>query len=107
MVDFGFGIAPSSAIWMDKVDRSKFEALCALEPDARRCMSCGSCTASCSASRHGGMSLRKVILYLQRGMDAQALEMVSSCMLCGKCLLVCPRGINTRNLLLSIQKIYK
>ncbi len=107
MVDFGFGISPSSAILMDKVDRSKFEALCNLEPDVRRCMSCGSCTASCTASLHGGMNLRRVILYLQRGMEAQALEMAASCMLCGKCIMVCPRGINTRHLLLSIQKIYK
>ncbi len=107
MVDFGFGISPSSAIWMDKVDSKKFEALCAIEPDVRRCMSCGSCVAGCSASFHGGMNLRRVILYLQRGMEKQALEMASSCMLCGKCILLCPRGINTRNVILSIQKIYR
>ena len=28
-------------------------------------------------------------------------------MLCGRCLLVCPRGINTRHLILSIGKVYK
>ena len=33
---------------------------------------------------------------------------VSKCIaFCGKCLLVCPRGINTRHLILSIGKVYK
>ena len=33
--------------------------------------------------------------------------MLRHCMLCGKCLLVCPRGINTRHLILSIGKVYQ
>ena len=33
--------------------------------------------------------------------------MLRHCMLCGKCQLVCPRGINTRHLILSIGKVYK
>jgi Fe-S oxidoreductase len=32
--------------------------------------------------------------------------MMSNCMLCGKCTMVCPRGINTRHLILSICRIY-
>ncbi len=107
MINFGFGISPSSAIQLDKVDRSKFESLCELEPDVRMCMSCGSCAASCSASRQGIMNLRRVILYLNRGLEKEALDMLSSCMLCGKCIIVCPRGINTRHLILSINQIYR
>jgi Fe-S oxidoreductase len=34
------------------------------------------------------------------------LPQLKSCMLCGKCHIVCPRGINTRHLILSICKIY-
>jgi Fe-S oxidoreductase len=34
------------------------------------------------------------------------LPQLKSCMLCGKCYIVCPRGINTRHLILSICKIY-
>jgi len=51
-----------------------------------------------------GMSVRKVLLALQRGQDVR--EMLQCCMLCGKCTMVCPRGINTRNLILSICKLY-
>lgn len=103
---FGFRISPSSTINLDKVDRSRFEKLCALEPDALKCMACGSCSATCSASEFSGMSVRKVLLCLQQGREKEAYAMMSACMLCGKCLMVCPRGINTRHLILSISRIY-
>ena len=74
------------------------------EPDARICMSCGSCSASCTAASFSGMSLRKVILALQRDQDVR--PMLSNCMLCGKCTMVCPRGINTRHLILTLYRIY-
>lgn len=104
---FGFTLSASSAINLDSVERSRFEQLCTLEPDARRCMSCGSCSATCPAGRFSGMSMRKVLHLLQRGKEQEALRLVSSCMLCGKCTMVCPRGINTRNLVLSICRTYK
>ena len=104
---FGFKLSPSSAIDMDKVDKSLFDELCRIEPDALRCMACGSCGATCTASEYTGMSIRKVLLYLQRGKENEAARMLSACMLCGKCMMVCPRGINTRRLILTISKIYK
>ena len=104
---FGFKISPSSAINLDKVDRSRFEKLCSIEPDAAKCMACGSCSATCMASSFSGMSLRKVLLCLQRGKESDAMKMMKNCMLCGKCSMVCPRAINTRHLLLSIFKIYQ
>jgi heterodisulfide reductase subunit C len=52
------------------------------------------------------MNLRRVLLSLQRGREKETLPMLRHCMLCGKCLLVCPRGINTRHLILSIGKVY-
>ena len=67
MMDFGFSLSPSSAIDLDKVDTRLYEKLCSLSPDARTCMGCGSCSATCTAGPYSGMSLRKVILGLQRG----------------------------------------
>lgn len=104
MIDFGFNINRSSQIDLDKVDTSLYSRLCALEPGARTCMNCGSCTASCTAGAFRPMSVRKLLLDLQRGVDARPL--LSNCFLCGKCTMVCPRGINTRNLILSICRIY-
>lgn len=103
---FGFKLSPSSAINLDKADRSKFDELCSIEPDAVRCMACGSCSATCPASGFSGMSVRKVLLCLQRGKEEEAFKMMSACMLCGKCTMVCPRGINTRHLILAVSRIY-
>lgn len=103
---FGFKISPSSAINLDKIDRSRFDKLCIIEPDAVRCMACGSCSATCPAAEFSGMSVRKVLHCLQRGKEEEAFRMMSNCMLCGKCTMVCPRGINTRHLILSICRIY-
>lgn len=107
MNGFGFRLSPSSAIDLDKVDRRLFDELCRIEPDALRCMACGSCSATCTASTYSGMSIRKMLHCLQRGRDGEVVRMMSACMLCGKCMMICPRGINTRRLILTISKIYK
>ncbi len=107
MIDFGFGISPSSAVNLDKVDLARFEQLHEIEPGVYTCMACGSCSATCPAGRFSGMSVRKLILSLQRGKEKEAVSMLRDCMLCGKCSMVCPRGINTRHLILSVCRIYK
>ena len=105
-MDFGFRPAPSPAINLDEVDLELYRKAALLEPDIRICMACGSCSATCTASPYSGMSVRKVILCLQRGRKAEAASMLRNCMLCGKCTMVCPRGINTRHLILSICRVY-
>lgn len=107
MMDFGFRISPSSTVRLDQADLSLYRELEKVEPDIRRCMACGSCSASCPAAASSGMSMRKLILTLQRGNRKEAQKMLSNCMLCGKCTMVCPRGINTRHLILSLCRIYK
>ena len=104
---FGFKISPSSAIDLDKVDTRRFEKLCNAEPDALRCMACGSCSATCPAAAFSGMSVRKVLLLLQRGKEDEAFRIMNNCMLCGKCTMVCPRGIKTRHLILTICRLYR
>ncbi len=104
MTDFGFGLSRSSVIDLDKTDLELYHRLESIEPDVRICMACGSCSSTCTAAPWNGMSLRKVILDLGRGLDPS--DMLRGCMLCGKCTMVCPRGINTRHLLLSLCRIY-
>lgn len=106
MIDFGFGVSPSSRMNLDNADKEKFSQLAIAEPDVLKCMACGSCTASCTAGAFEDTSLRRAILSLQNGLCDDASKLLSHCMLCGKCTMVCPRGINTRHLILSIQKIY-
>ena len=99
---FGFKLSPSSAISLDSVDLSVWKKVLENAPDALTCMSCGSCGASCTAAGFSGMSLRKVMTDLQRGREKEAADMLRCCMLCGKCTMVCPRGINTRRVILEI-----
>jgi len=104
MTDFGFSLCKSSTLDLGKVDSGRFGELCRIEPGAGVCIGCGSCSASCPAGEMSGMSVRRVLLALQRGQEVG--KMLQCCMLCGKCTIVCPRGINTRNLILSICNLY-
>ncbi|MBO7321421.1 MAG: 4Fe-4S dicluster domain-containing protein [Bacteroidales bacterium] len=88
------------------MDRTLFNKLTEVEPDALRCMACGSCSATCTAAGYTGMSVRKVLLNLQRGKNEEVRKMLSACMLCGKCTMACPRGINTRSIILNISKLW-
>ncbi len=74
------------------------------EPSFLICMSCGACTATCSAGNLIDFNIRRISLYLRRGELVQLAEEIDKCMLCGKCQLICPRGINTRNVILLIKK---
>ena len=150
MEKFGYTLNPSSRIDLDNADKETFARLVQMEPDARKCMACGSCTATCTATNASGniyscnegsthstmhscststststtstststptaftagafspTSLRSAILALQNGKPEQALESLKRCLLCGKCTMVCPRGINTRHLILAINAIYQ
>ena len=104
MTDFGFTLSKSSTLDLKNVDEVRFVQLCETESGARTCIGCGSCSATCPAGPLSGMSVRKILLAVQRGQEVR--QMLQCCMLCGKCTMVCPRGINTRNLILSICSIY-
>lgn len=106
MVDFGFTLVPSSRINLDLFDKEKYEELVSMEPDARICMACGSCTAVCTAGKFVHTSLREAMEDIFNAKPDKALETLRACQLCGKCSMVCPRGINTRHLIMSITKVY-
>ena len=106
MVDFGFGLVPSSRINLDLFEKEKYDELLSIEPDARICMACVSCTAVCTAGKFVHTSLREAMEDIFNAKPDKALETLRACQLCGKCSMVCPRGINTRHLIMSITKVY-
>lgn len=58
---------------------------------------------------HGGKALtefniRKLQMLVKRGENSTLHTDLHKCMLCGKCLLVCPRGVDTRRMILSLLK---
>jgi heterodisulfide reductase subunit C len=107
MPDFGYKIAKDRQVNFDENERVLFREVALAEPSVYRCISCGTCAATCSAAQFTSYSLRKMILLLKRGEDQEVITSVSKCMLCGKCQLACPMGVNTRNLILAIENAIK
>jgi heterodisulfide reductase subunit C len=104
MVKFGYSINKDNQIDFDRNDRSLAILIREKEPTFGICINCGSCTASCSASNFTGFNFRKMCLLVRRGEVETVRQELSKCMLCGKCSLVCPRGVNTRNIIISLQE---
>jgi len=104
MTEFGFKLSQSNRIDLDETDNSVFKKVAIIVPDIKLCFNCGSCSASCTSTHFKRVSFRSAILLLNRGHNKEAISMLKSCMLCGKCILVCPRGIDTRNIIINILK---
>jgi heterodisulfide reductase subunit C len=105
MPDWGYTINKDKSIDFDKNDRSLSKKILGKEPSFRICMACGSCGGTCSAAQFTDFSFRKTILLIQRGELAGLDKEISKCMFCGKCSLVCPRGVNIRHIL-SLLRVY-
>ena len=103
--DFGYTISRDRQIDFYTVSREIYLKLKTMEPSVNACISCGTCAATCSAAQFTNFSLRKYILLVRRGEIREVSENIDKCMLCGKCQMICPMGVNTRNVVYSIQKI--
>ena len=104
MVNFGFSTMEISSIDFDKADRKLASDIAIEEPSFTLCISCGSCTATCTAGKFNGFSFREMCHIIKLGEVTQAFAESEKCMLCGKCTLVCPRNVNTRNILRIVRK---
>lgn len=104
MVNWGYTISQPRAIQMDRNDRVPARRILAAMPELEACIGCGGCTATCTAGALTEFNLRRVQTLVRRGEYQGAWEAMGRCMLCGKCRLVCPRGINTRGMVLLIKK---
>lgn len=104
MKDFGYKISKDRQIDFDNTDKRYVRFVRQHEPSFNICISCGTCAASCSAGNFTELSLRKLITYVKRGEIDGIKAEVSKCMLCGKCFLACPRGVNTRNIIIKINQ---
>jgi len=104
VINFGYNVSRDRQIDYDANNREICKAVELAEPTLNLCISCGTCAATCSAAHFTDFSLRRVILLLRRGETSDLGKEVSKCMLCGKCQLVCPRNVNTRNLIIQISK---
>ena len=104
MPQFGFSISQPRAVNLDTNDLVPGENILHDMPELQTCIACGSCTATCTAGNLTSFNFRKVHTLVRRGEYREAYEQMDKCMLCGKCRLVCPRGINTRGVVLLIKR---
>ncbi len=105
MIDFGFDTLENRTIDFDEhFDASILKYVIDHEPSMLGCISCGGCTATCSAGNLTDFNVRRMQLMLRRGDTINLQTEINKCMLCGKCILVCPRGVNLRNVVMLIKK---
>lgn len=105
-MEFGFQLYKEQKIDLDIVQNSIFKQISHSQPDILKCIACGCCTATCTGNKFTSTEFRKAILLLERGLNREAYNLLKGCMLCGKCSLVCPRGINTRDIILRFNELY-
>ena len=85
---WGFSISEARVIDYDKNDKSLVTAM----------------TTEVPSSNLTEFNIRKLQMLVKRGETKEVGEHLQKCMLCGKCLLVCPRGVDTRRMILSMLK---
>ncbi len=104
MTTFGYTINSDRQIDYDRNDLRLAKYIAEHEPSFKVCFACGTCSATCSAGLFTDFSLREMIGNIKRGEIKKVKTEAEKCMLCGKCQLACPRGVNTRNIILSVQR---
>lgn len=101
---WGFSIAEARVINYDTTDKALAEAMTREAPSSKLCIGCGGCTATCTAGNLTEFNIRKLQMLAKRGETTEVRAQLQKCMLCGKCLLVCPRGVDTRRMILAMIK---
>lgn len=107
MENFGFTLLKERHIDFDANDRSIAGYIDDHEPSFRLCIECGCCSATCTTGNFTPFSLRELLILLKRGENDKVREEIRKCMLCGKCTLVCPRGVNTRNVVMLAREAFQ
>lgn len=103
-MDWGYTISRPRAVNLDKNDMRYSRQLLREHPALQTCIACGNCTATCTAGQFSSFSFRRINTLVRRGENGGIREELSKCMLCGKCRMSCPRGINIREIVLALRK---
>lgn len=95
--DFGFCVSQQHGIDLDVEMPAELENIFQMEPSLRNCIACGNCAAVCSAGAFTGMQFYRLNILASRGLLREMAKKAEVCMLCGKCQMACPRGVNIRH----------
>ena len=103
-INWGYAINKPRVIDIDSNNLRKSDEILREMPELQTCIGCGGCTATCTAGNLTDFNFRKLHTLVRRGEYQGVYEQMNKCMLCGKCRLVCPRGINTRAVVMLIKR---
>ena len=101
---WGYSISEARVVNYDKKNKAFAAYLAQKAPSSKLCIGCGGCTATCTAGNLTEFNIRKLQMLVKRGENEEARKSLYKCMLCGKCLLVCPRGVDTRKMILAMSE---
>jgi heterodisulfide reductase subunit C len=107
MNNFGYTISKGRQIDYESNDRRIASYIHEKEPSFRLCIECGGCSATCTTGNITKFSLRELQILIKRGENEEVRQNIKKCMLCGKCILVCPRGVNTRNIIVLARQAFQ
>jgi heterodisulfide reductase subunit C len=107
MDKFGYSISRGRQIDYESNDRKIADFIYEREPSFRLCIECGGCSATCTTASMTKFSLRELHILIKRGENDHVMKNIQKCMLCGKCTLVCPRGVNTRNVVFLARQAFQ
>lgn len=106
MSKFSYGaLAKSRMVNLDTNDMRIASELTTIIDDLNTCIACGQCSSTCTAGAFTDFNFRRLHTFVRRGEYHNMKSEAEKCMLCGKCIIVCPRGINTRKVILTIRKL--
>ncbi len=98
MVDFGYALTKSNRLDLDAADTSLSVRIASHERSLLQCIGCGTCTAGCTAGQFVPHNPRRMQLMLRYGQTQDLEKQLGACMLCGKCQMLCPRGVDLRSI---------
>ncbi len=101
---FGFTIAKDQQINYDTNDFRVMHFVAERVPSFHTCIACGSCTATCSSGNFSDFNFCQLHLLIRRGEEKGLRQAMKQCMFCGKCQLVCPRGVDNRAVIAAIHQ---
>lgn len=104
-IKFGFSDSNARSINLDVKTSETIEGVLHREPSLLKCIGCGNCAAMCTAGHFTDLKFYRLNLYLKRGMVEEIRKEAQNCMLCGKCQLTCPRGVNIRHAVLLMSSM--
>ncbi len=102
---FGFLDANLRSINLNVKTPEIVEGVLQKEPSLLKCIGCGNCAAMCTAGHFTELRFYRLNLFFKRGMVEEIRKEAQNCMLCGKCQLTCPRGVNIRHAVLLMSTI--